>query len=198
MSISQDWQLLQRREEALRLGDYATTKFWQRVFNKHIFNGDQWDVFSQQPPTPTSQRPNNLVIEGWGIRAQESHSHLLIVELKHGLATPKDTEEVQNQALNACAEHARHTNRETLWAMTCFGPNARLWAYSTLAPHLVGFYPKGGNSNIADDDSALRSRSLHLDICEKKVGFLDAFRHIKQNPDPSPDLFLPSNKASSS
>ncbi|KAF5002971.1 hypothetical protein FDECE_10444 [Fusarium decemcellulare] len=190
MSISQDTHILSLRDDAIQFGGYATTKFWGRVFNRHIFKGEQWNISTYQPPAPMSQMRINVLVERWGVSNQEASSYLLVIGANLGRATPGDIQEVESQAMKACIEHGQYTNRGTLWVMTCFGPEARLWAYRSDVPFLVPFYPWVINPQCSDGDCIARNlTSSYLDVCEYEAGFLHALRHIMQHPEPSPQLF---------
>lgn len=45
MSISQDRHIQDLQAYAIRFGDYATVKFWEQIFNEHVFSKDLNGLF---------------------------------------------------------------------------------------------------------------------------------------------------------
>ena len=178
MSISQNPMVKELRQEALRFDEYATTAYWEHIFNKYIFEGDSWSVASQQPPAPGSQRRMDLLVKG--LVAKGVFSYLLVVKAKSGPATPSDIETVEFQALYDCMEHLAYSQREKMWAMTCFGPRARLWAFQEGQEHLTQLFPVG---------NSLAERSEYADFAEEEDNFVKAFRLIAKNPEPPSEMF---------
>jgi hypothetical protein len=72
------WTAAQSRPE------WATTKFWEYVFNHGAFTSRQWAVSSQQPPTDQEGdlRRVDLVVEQ--IDDNDSSITLLLIEAKTG------------------------------------------------------------------------------------------------------------------
>ncbi|KAK7423663.1 hypothetical protein QQX98_000853 [Neonectria punicea] len=128
----------------------------------------------------------DLLVEGWDTEPPKAVSYLLLIGGKAGLATPGEVEEVEQRALAACKEHS---HRRTLWAMTYFGPNARLWAYTSEIESLVSFFPETEDGNARIQDAVVKT-STYLDFAEHESHFINSFHHIEQNPDPSPARFL--------
>ncbi|OBR09203.1 hypothetical protein CH63R_07968 [Colletotrichum higginsianum IMI 349063] len=179
MSLMQNPILIKLRDDAERHDEWATVKFWNHVLTKYVFTEDHFVVSTEQPPVPLgSLRRVDVVIESWS----GSRFHLLLfLEAKKGRAGPVDIAEVEAQAYSACLEHFQeNTTRGQIWAMTCFGPNARFWVFDSQWPYLAPYYPVEGEHG---------QKSTYIDFKYHESAIMDTLRHIKGNPVPPAQVF---------
>ena len=165
------WAALQTRPE------WATTKFWEYIFKHNVFNGPRWSVASQQPPTDDEGdlRRVDLVVENI-----PDNFTLLFMEAKRADATADLIEEVEYQAFTACCAHLHHTGRGAVWAMTCVGSRARLWAYKAKADYITQFWPIG---------TGIGERGEYAEFSVDGRNLLKYLEYIKQHPTPGREVF---------
>ncbi|KAE8442168.1 hypothetical protein EG329_003756 [Mollisiaceae sp. DMI_Dod_QoI] len=131
--------------------EWASTKFWEYIFSHNIFDGPEWVVSSQQPPTydDGDLRRIDLVVEN--IDENANSAALMFMEAKRASATLDLVLEVEYQAFTACCAALYATGRESIWAMTCVGTRAKLWAYRRDDDYLTQFYPLSDNLSEKDE-----------------------------------------------
>ncbi|KAH6670189.1 hypothetical protein B0J14DRAFT_114174 [Halenospora varia] len=157
--------------------EWATTKFWEYIFSHNAFGGHQWVVSSQQPPTyiEGDLRRVDLVVEK--IDENANSATLLFMEAKRANATLDQVQEVEYQAFTACCANLYATNKTSIWAMTCVGTTARLWAYKYGDDYLTEFFP------LSD---GLSDKGEYIDF---SIEVLNQLEYIKQNFVPPKDVF---------
>ncbi|EPE05603.1 hypothetical protein F503_02342 [Ophiostoma piceae UAMH 11346] len=122
--------------------EWATTRFWEYIFNRIVFHRDPWVVSSQQPPLhdPGVARRVDLVVERID-PATGSRGTVLFVEMKRTSATQTELTECELQAYTAGCEYFTGTGMARVWAMTCIGSEARLWIFDVSQGFLVPYFP---------------------------------------------------------
>lgn len=186
--FASDKELLVLRERAKRFREHATTQFFLRYLSRHIFFESKWIHGCEVPPADhhNQTRMDNAI--------QELAPHLgpttlifrLTVQAKHGKATDREigAAESQSYALSWAYLHHWKGAIHAVWAMTCYGSSARLWACLMSDKQsmgmLVPFYPL--------EDSAGEKNS-YRDIQEYENDFEWAFNYIKITPEPDPTVF---------
>jgi hypothetical protein len=122
--------------------EWATTRFWEHIFNRIVFNRDPWVVSSQQPPLhdPGVAHRVDLVVERID-PATGGRGTVLFVELKRTSATQTELTECKLQAYTAGCEYFTGTGMARVWAMTCIGNQARLWIFYVNQGFLVPYFP---------------------------------------------------------
>jgi len=177
MSILNTPELMKLWQDAQIHPEWATTRFWEYLFNQIVFSDGKWSVASQQPPTrdPDDVRRVDLVVE----RISDS-AVLLFLEAKRAQATKTMVEAVESQAFTACCAKLCETGAYGVWAMTCIGTRTRLWAYKYNLDYLTAFYPS---------DSGLSELSEYVEISTHGRHILDGLDYIKSHPIPPLELF---------
>ncbi len=157
--------------------EWASTKFWEYIFSHNAFDGHQWAVSSQQPPTydEGDLRRVDLVVEK--IDENANSAALLFMEAKRANATLDQVQEVEYQAFTACCANLYATNKASIWAMTCVGTRARLWAYQYGDDYLTEFFP------LSD---GLSKKSEYIEFSNEVLNHLE---YIKQNFVPPKEVF---------
>lgn len=178
MDISTNNVLRRLRHDAIRHDEWATKKLWRYVLGELVFFSPHWMVSTEQPPVYNSLRRIDIIVEdvntvsgGAGI--------LLVVEAKKGRASLGDIAEVETQAFTACMEYIIENGRKSVWAMTCFGPEARLWACYRNTTLLDPFFPR---------EVGAGERSAYVDIKGSEESFTHAFGFMMANPVPHPAI----------
>ncbi|KAH7111462.1 hypothetical protein B0J13DRAFT_659937 [Dactylonectria estremocensis] len=169
------WDQVQKKPE------WATTKFWEYVFKQNVFGSHHWAIASQQPPTDDESdlRRVDLVVEN--IDDRGNSTTLLFMEAKRANATLDQIDDVEYQAFTACCAHLYYTGKPAIWAMTCVGSKARLWAYRLNDDYITAFWPSG---------DGLSERSEYAEFSTQGQEILRKLNFIKHNPIPSEDVFL--------
>lgn len=85
--------------------------------------------------------------------------------------------ELEARTFNACIEFLTDAGQDTIWAMSCCGPRARLWTYDRNAGCLQPFY-------LSEYDNQSRGKDRYVDFKGAEAEFLEAFDHIKVNAAP--------------
>lgn len=81
--------------------EWASRTFWQQLFAKYIFAEKNFLVAADEPPSPADPRRRvDLVVRELG---RKEPSVLIFIESKKPKATKKDLDDVESQALDACA-----------------------------------------------------------------------------------------------
>ncbi|KAH7113471.1 hypothetical protein B0J13DRAFT_460833 [Dactylonectria estremocensis] len=145
--------------------EWATTRFWEYVFKQY------------RPPTDDDDdlRRVDLVVENFDDNGNSTT--LLFMEAKRANATRDQIEDVEYQAFTACCAHLFSTAKPTIWAMTCVGSKARLWAYRLKDNYITPFWPPG------DGLSAMS------EYAEFSTDIIQQLKFIKNNPIPSVEIF---------
>jgi len=168
------WQDAQSRPE------WATTKFWEYIFNHNAFSGRQWVVSSQQPPTydDGDLRRVDLVVEQ--IDDSANVATLLFMEAKRANVTRDEVQQVEYQAFTACCANLYSTQRPAIWAMTCVGSRTRLWAFKYGADYLTPFFPSSDGLSAIDE---------YVEFSVKGAEIIGALDFIQKNPAPPNSVF---------
>jgi hypothetical protein len=118
--------------------EHETITFWEYLFNKRYFVGEDWAVASQKPPSSEVEdrrRRIDLSIIHYDGNTDKVKI-VAIIEGKRTSTQPAVVEQVEAQAYEAC--EARCRSGESVWAITVIGTAARVWRYTTLpAPNWV-------------------------------------------------------------
>lgn len=163
-------------DDALRLPEFATKKLWTYIFNKIVFFDPQWIVGTEQPPTEYESLARiDVVVE---LFQNSSLSVVLIAEKKRGKANPSTIKSLEGQVYDRCKEYLQASDRDAVWAITCFGPNFRLWLCRRTRHSLKAVYP----------DVNSGSREAYCDVMKNWDDFLWYCNLIKENPEPSPSV----------
>ncbi len=176
-----DAQLVQKHwADAQTKPEWATTRFWEYIFNKGPFADGRWTVSSQHPPTDEEGdlRRIDLVVERKD--DNDGSATLLFMEAKRANVSINQIDQVEYQAFTACCANLFATKRPAIWAMTCVGTMARLWAYKNGADYLTPFVPPGND---------LSDKSAYLDYPNREREILEALDFVKRNPVPSKEIF---------
>lgn len=96
-------------QDAFRLEDYTTRKFWMHLFNKIVFPGLDWIVASKQPHRDL----NDLCrIDVEVDHVEGSHVTVIIfAELQKIHASPHDVKEAQEQVKTGCQSYCEQNQR---------------------------------------------------------------------------------------
>ncbi len=180
MSVINTPQLHKLWKDAQDRPEWAPTKFWEYVFKQKAFSGHQWIVASQQPPTYDEEelRRVDLLVERVDDKADTTT--LLFMKATRAQATVSDIETVEYQVFTACCANLLATKRKGIWAMTCVGTTARLWAYKLKADYLTPFFPLG---------LGLPKRAEYVEYATSGDEILDVLNYIKDNPVPPSTVF---------
>lgn len=159
---------------------WATTRLWEYIFNRVIFNDDRWIVSSQQPPTrqPEDTRRIDIVVERIDNNASVVGT-LLFVTAKQPSASTTDIQEVEYQALSTAYAYYAETRMKQFWSMTCVGSMARLWIFSEKSTYLIPYIPAG---------RGLAAQSEYLEISINGQDIVDGLNFIKRYPTPPDEL----------
>jgi hypothetical protein len=126
--------------------EWATTKLWQYIFRTRVFSGDDWAISSQQPPTDAAGdlRRVGFIVEH--VNEQSGNgTRILFIEAKAGTASSTSLEDVEYQTFKACGAYLHSVEKQRVYAMTCFGGNARLWIYERGHDSFTPFVPPRGH-----------------------------------------------------
>ena len=117
------WQDAQEKADA----EWASRTFWQQLLGKYLFAEKQFLVSAEEPPSAEdSRRRVDLVIKDLG---RPEPSVLVFIGTKKKNATIGDIDDVEHQALDACATYLVTYRMRSIKAMTTIGTKARLWNY---------------------------------------------------------------------
>ncbi|GKU09617.1 unnamed protein product [Fusarium langsethiae] len=180
MSCINTTQLKNLWDQVRTKPEWATTKFWEYVFKQNVFGSHHWAIASQQPPTADENdlRRVDLVVEN--IDDHGNAATLLFMEAKRANITLDQIDVVEYQAFTACCAHLSYTRRSSIWAMTCVGSTARLWAYRSNDDYLTPFWPLG---------DGLSDKTQYLEYDVHGVEILRKLNFIKKKPMPGPEIF---------
>lgn len=127
--------------------EWATTSFWEYVLKEQFFQGREWKVSSQQPPTTdrNDRRRVDLSIGRWKSNGWQI---IALFEAKKQNCSQTEIQELEFQAFNACMAHLLYTGREQMYGITTIGTAARLWYITKDDDYLLPLVPEtGGLSN---------------------------------------------------
>ncbi|KUI63586.1 hypothetical protein VM1G_10403 [Cytospora mali] len=158
--------------------EFATTRFWEYIFQKQFFPGPNWVLSSQQPPTLAVDhlRRVDLTIEHFS--SQSNPQTVLFMEAKKHGAPESDIRAVETQAFDASMQYSYYVqNPHPIWVQTCVGTSTRFWIYSPGDDFLTAFLP--GAFGQADQDKYLDADEFGGDII-RAVTYI-ARHHIPPN-----------------
>lgn len=181
MSIINTPRLDRLWQEAQIYPEWATTRLWEYIFNHTIFKDEKWVVSSQQPTSRQEGelRRVDLVVEKMNSDATKVET-VLFIEAKRASASTDDIKEAEHQAFTATCAYCIDTGAESIWAMTCIGSVARLWAFKNGHIYLTPFVPEG---------DGLSERSEYLEIAIDGQTIKAGLEYIKRHPTPPESLF---------
>ncbi|KAF2963674.1 hypothetical protein GQX73_g9913 [Xylaria multiplex] len=168
--------LVELGKDALIHLEWASTRFWEYLF-KLIFNGFQWIISSQQPPTKKDDdlRRVDIVIE----KMQQT-----------------TIENVEFQAFTAACAHCIETRRSHMWVMTSVGVKARLWIFHIDSEYLIPYIPVGkGLAEIGeylDANTNLNLMIAALEFVRENTTPPTHLLSMSSSPRPT-NVVLPSN-----
>lgn len=164
MSLITDPTLKKLWEVAQAKGsdEWASVALWNHLLSKYIFWEKTWVVSAESPPGDTGRRRVDITIKWLG-----DNDHFAVLkfhEIKSLNATPKDLEEVEHQALNACMAYLyseENKGLEFVYALTSFGTKGRAWRYFRDDDYLS---PLFGSMDLAAPNEyvELHSSEAHL------------------------------------
>ncbi|KAL1848312.1 hypothetical protein VTK73DRAFT_10162 [Phialemonium thermophilum] len=157
--------------------EWATTRLWEYIFNKMVFPSQNYLVSSQQPPThnPGDLRRVDVVVEEVDDRGGPEFP-LIFLEAKRAVTTPGEVGGVEAQAYTAaCAYAVARSSREPIWAMTCVGSKARLWAFSWNHDFLIPFYPDTNGCGAIEE---------YIEISTHGTELLERLEYVKRHRTP--------------
>jgi hypothetical protein len=121
--------------------EWATTRFWEHLFNRTFFDKDDYIVSSQQPPVcdlvEDERKRVDLVVEMID-KHDTNQATMLFMEAKRASVSALDVMEGERQVFKAAATY--YPIMETpgpLWCMTCVGTTARFWVFSIYNDYLI-------------------------------------------------------------
>jgi hypothetical protein len=166
------WKL---RNEALQFNEFSTTKLWVYILNKCLFTNPDYVVSSEEPPSKhESLKRIGIMVEQYDCDNDVFELKiLLLAENNHDLATASIITTLEQQIHSRCREFLEVSKREAVWAVSAYGPYARLWLCSKADMYSV--YPRDKQKN---------SRDLYRDIKYHSEAFLQYFSAIS-------DIHLP-------
>ncbi|OAF62436.1 hypothetical protein VC83_00841 [Pseudogymnoascus destructans] len=137
--------------EAQSRPEWGATRFWEYVFKEDIFNGRDWAISSQQPPTNDQgdRRRVDLCIERW---IHDKWQKIAVFEAKKTNCSQAEINEVEYLAYNACMEHFVDSGRKQMYGITTIGTTARIWYVTKAGDYLLPMC----------NDVRLRSRYIPL------------------------------------
>ncbi|KAJ4328564.1 hypothetical protein N0V84_000923 [Fusarium piperis] len=181
MSVINTPRLDRLWQEAQIHAEWATTRLWEYIFNRIVFNDEEWVVSSQQPATRQEGelRRVDLVVEKMNNDATNIET-ILFIEAKRTNASPVDIDEAEHQAFTAACAYCIDAKVESTWAMTCIGSAARLWMFHRDAgEYLLPFVPEG---------QGLSARSEYLEIAVNGQAIAAGLEYIKRHSTPPDSL----------
>lgn len=171
----------QLREDAVNSAEVFSTKALEYYFNKVIFTGSEFVYASQQPPSgnnPNDARGDYGRQDGaldkyspnrpWGL------SRRLGSQAKKLDCTGEELQTCEFQAYQDCLSYCDRTGEKTLWEMTSFGLNVRLWAYRHGDDYLTPFFPRG---------NYLADKTQYVDIQYIPMQIWDNVKNYHEVPD---------------
>ncbi|RSL48036.1 hypothetical protein CEP54_013127 [Fusarium duplospermum] len=181
MSIINTPRLDRLWQEAQIHAEWATTRLWEYIFNHIVFKDEKWVVSSQQPATHQEGelRRVDLVVEKMNSDATKVET-VLFIEAKRATASTADIEEAEHQAFTAVCAYCIDTQVKYVWAMTCIGSAARLWAFKDGHLYLTPFVPEG---------EGLSDKSEYLEIVINGQTIMAGLEYIKRHTTPPASLF---------
>lgn len=181
MSIINTARLDRLWQEAQIHPEWATTRLWEYIFNHIIFKDDKWVVSSQQPATRQEGelRRVDLVVEKMNSDATKVET-VLFIEANRASASTADIDEAEHQAFTATCAYCIDTGVKYIWALTCIGSAARLWAFKNGHIYLTPFVPKG---------EGLSEKSEYLEIAANGQTITAGLEYIKRHTTPPESLF---------
>ncbi|RSL98957.1 hypothetical protein CDV31_012373 [Fusarium ambrosium] len=181
MSIINTPRLDRLWQEAQIHPEWATTRLWEYIFNHIVFKDEKWVVSSQQPATRQEGelRRVDLVVEKMNSDATKVET-VLFIEAKRETASTTDIQEAEHQAFTAVCAYCIDTGVKNVWAMTCVGGGARLWAFKNKHIYLTPFVPEG---------EGLSDKSEYLDIAVNGQAIMAGLEYIKRHTTPPDSLF---------
>ncbi|KJZ70032.1 hypothetical protein HIM_10583 [Hirsutella minnesotensis 3608] len=176
------------RERALVFKEHATTQFFRRYLERHIFFEQNWIHGNEVPPVDyhDQTRFDNAIQELAPEHGPTTLVFRLTGQAKHGKASPRDIATAEHQAYALSWAYLHHWKGRipSVWTMTYYGPCARLWACrfddKKSGGMLEPFYPL---------DDAAGERGLYRDVRDYEDDFKWAFDYIKATPQPDPSSF---------
>lgn len=150
MSLISDQYLLHlwREAQSLSTSEWASRSFWQQLLTKYIFDGKQFLVAAEEPPSSaTPRRRVDLVVRVLG---RKGPSVLIFLEAKKPNASINDLDDVEGQVLEACATYLTTHDLPHINAMTTVGTKARVWVYVKGSDYLTPVFGSESLSDLAE------------------------------------------------
>lgn len=143
---------------------------------QRIFNGENWAIFPEQPPTDdlSDLRRIDLTPNNWH---HKLWTRVIFTEVKSSSASPADLEIAEYQAFTACCAYLHYFRKDRAWAVTGFAGKFRIWIYQRGHDYLTPFIPKGDSLATKEEYIDMNSSDGHL--LERGL------RHIKDHITPS-------------
>lgn len=106
----------------------ATVTLWTQLWSKHLFPETDWVVSQQPPPKECGRRLVHITIEYLG--GDNDNFTILAFHNKASNAEPRDIEELENQASDACRRYlGEHDELGFVYTVTSFGMRGRAWFF---------------------------------------------------------------------
>ena len=156
MSIVQTPQQIALWREAQLSGEeHAPSRFWNYYLTRVFFDGPNWVVSGQQPPTDSSGRRRvDYLVEL--ITPEGTIMRLCYVESKAKSTAPGVAEEVEGQAYQASQDYIINHGVPVMYSITTIGTKARCWYTTAKAMYLN---PMFGNYDLSAVDSYVEAHS---------------------------------------
>ena len=150
-----------------------TVHLFSYLFNKCIFDGDYYNLVSQESPSAQSNLACDLVVR---YATDEGAWQVLCFAEAKRASNQADFKIriLEDQALMYCEEFIRaNENCDMVYAMTLVGTSVRCWRYNRDEGGLQGFW-----------DNEVRGFGPYLDIGleRNRVTLENSFQHMKTTP----------------
>ena len=160
--------------DALKESDWLTGRFWSHLFHRHIFKEDGLVVSSRLPPDRRPDTPRKVDIIVQRFAEGVLSTFILFFGPKYAIDTPSDVKDIEAHAVTYAQQFCDAEGRDQVWVMTCTGPLARLWLFSSITGCIQPYVP-----NTFDTGD----RALYKDFLADN-DIYDGLMYMKQDPDP--------------